>query len=72
MDTGAIPPVTPVVHTVVKDHTIQKVHKVPEGHKVTEITYTVTTYDRNGKLHTVTTNNIFIELDLFENLKTIK
>ena len=57
MDTGAIPPVTPVVHTVVKDHTIQKVHKVPEGHKVTEITYTVTTYDRNGKLHTVTTNN---------------
>ena len=39
MDTGAIPPVTPVVHTVVKDHTIQKVHKVPKGHKVTEITF---------------------------------
>lgn len=52
-----IAPITPVVHTVVKDHTIQRVNKTPEGHKVTEITYTVTTYDKNGKLHTVTTNN---------------
>lgn len=54
-----IPPVSPVVHTVVKDHTVQRVSSssVEGKDKITEITYTVTTYDKNGRLHTVTTNN---------------
>ena len=54
----SIPPVTSLPRVTDRAYTVERVTKVAEGeHKVNKTTYTVTTYDRNGVVSTVTNSN---------------
>lgn len=54
----SIPPVTSLPKVADRSYTVERVTKVTDGeHKVNRTTYTVTTYDRNGVVSTVTSSN---------------
>lgn len=54
----SIPPVTSLPKVTDRSYTVERVTKVADGeHKVNRTTYTVTTYDRNGVVSTVTNSN---------------
>jgi|11_taG_2_1085331.scaffolds.fasta_scaffold21431_3 hypothetical protein len=55
---NAIPPVSYLPRMSDQTYTVERVSRAPDGqHKIQQTTYTVTTYDHNGKISTSTNSS---------------